>query len=122
VEEAENCEIREFPASRLATFDTCEIGRRKHYILSLLELDVTDARKALREKKKQGETVSFTSWLIKCIADTCAKYPEIHGVRYKRRKVVLFRDVDISILVEREVEGEPVPLPYVIRRANEKSI
>ena len=37
-------------------------------------------------------------------------------------QVVAFDDVDISILVEREVQGERVPLPYIIRKTNKKSI
>jgi hypothetical protein len=35
--------------------------------------------------------------------------------------VVTFEDVDISILVEREVSGQLVPLPYVVRKTNEKT-
>jgi hypothetical protein len=34
---------------------------------------------------------------------------------------VVFDDVDVSITVEREVKGEKVPVPYVVRKANEKS-
>jgi len=34
---------------------------------------------------------------------------------------VIFDDVDVSIVVEREVESEKLPVPYVVRKANEKS-
>ncbi len=40
----------------------------------------------------------------------------------KKQKVIIFRDIDISILIEREIQGQKVPLPYVIRKTNEKSI
>lgn len=85
-------------------------------------MDVTVARKAVREKKKLSENISFASWLVKYIADACSEYKQIHAARSGRRKIVVFDDVDISILVERTVRGESVPLPYVIRKANEKSI
>jgi hypothetical protein len=34
---------------------------------------------------------------------------------------VIFDDVDISVVVEREVGGQRLPLPYVVRKVNEKS-
>lgn len=33
----------------------------------------------------------------------------------------MFDEVDIAVIIEREVKGTPVPLPLVIRRCNEKS-
>jgi pyruvate/2-oxoglutarate dehydrogenase complex dihydrolipoamide acyltransferase (E2) component len=35
---------------------------------------------------------------------------------------VVFNDVDISIAVEKNVNGSRVPLPYVVRKANQKSL
>lgn len=111
-----------FPSSRIATFDIGAEGLKKHHIKALIELDVTDARKLLQEKKQQGERISFNSWLIKCISHAVEEYPQIHGIRKGRNEAVLFDDIDISIVVEREIQGKKVPLPYVIRKTNEKSI
>lgn len=115
-------EYKTFPSSRLLTVDICHIGSRKHYVEALIELDVTDARRKIREKKKLGQEVSFTAWLLKCISSVCCEYKQLHGGRRGRRKIVVFDDVDISIVVEREVQGQNVPLPYVLRKTNEKSI
>ena len=38
------------------------------------------------------------------------------------REVVLFKDVDVSIVVEKTVNGVPVPLPYVVRKADQKTL
>jgi pyruvate/2-oxoglutarate dehydrogenase complex dihydrolipoamide acyltransferase (E2) component len=122
MKEAGNYDIKEFPKSRLAIFDFCEIGLKKHYMQALIEMDVTEARRKIHALKRDGADISFTAWLLKCIGDVCAQYREIHAVRYGRLKTVMFDDVDISIVVEREVNGAMVPLPYVIRKANEKSI
>lgn len=111
-----------FPASRLSTIDVGMEGLKKHHIKALIELDVTDARKMIFEKKKLSEKISFNSWLIKCISHTVEESVQIHGMRKGRKKVVLFDDVDISIVIEREVQGKKVPLPYVIRKTNKKSI
>jgi pyruvate/2-oxoglutarate dehydrogenase complex dihydrolipoamide acyltransferase (E2) component len=88
----------------------------------LIELDVTEARKKISEKKRQGEKISFNSWLIKCISHATEEFPQIHGVRKGKRKIAIFNDIDISIMIEREIDGKKVPLPYVIRKTNEKSI
>lgn len=120
--EAGKYETKAFLSSRLMTIDFCDIGSRKHYVQALVEFDVTEARKKIRERKRLSKDISFTAWLIKCIGSVCAEYKQIHGVRSGRRKIAVFDDVDISIVVEREVHGEKVPLPYVLRKANEKSI
>ncbi len=111
-----------FPESRLATIDIGAASKMKHHIKALIELDVTEARKMIREKKKEKSNISFNAWLIKCISKAVEEFQDIHGIRKGKRKIVIFKDIDISIMVEREVEGKKVPLPYVIRKTNEKSI
>jgi pyruvate/2-oxoglutarate dehydrogenase complex dihydrolipoamide acyltransferase (E2) component len=111
-----------FPMSRLSTVDVGIEGLKKHHIKALIELDVTQARKMIFEKKKLPERISFNSWLIKCISHAVDEAVQIHGIRKGRRKVVLFNDIDISIVIERELQDKKVPLPYVIRKTNEKSI
>jgi len=114
--------IEAFPTSRLATIDIGAASKIKHHVKALIELDVTDARSLIREKRKQNLNISFNSWLIKCISKTVEEFKDIHGIRKGKRKIVLFDDIDISIMIEREIEGQKVPLPYVIRKTNKKSI
>jgi len=111
-----------FPSSRIATIDIGAASRMKHHIKALIELDVTEARKMIADKKKQKQNVSFNAWLIKCISKTVEEFKDLHGIRKGKRKLVLFEDIDISIMIEREMQGKKVPLPYVIRKTNEKSI
>lgn len=111
-----------FQTSRLATVDIGIASQMKHHIKALIEVDVTEARKMIIEKKRQNPNVSFNSWLIKCISKAVEEFKDIHGIRKGKRKIVIFDDVDISIMIEREIKGEKVPLPYVIRKTNEKSI
>lgn len=111
-----------FPISRISTIDIGAVGIKKHHIKALVELDVTEARRKISERKKLSERISFNSWLIKCISHAVEEFPQIHGIRKGKRKVAIFNDIDVSIVVEREIDGKKVPLPYVIRRTNEKSI
>ncbi len=114
--------IEPFPASRLSTIDIGILSHNRNCIKALIELDVTEARRLMREKKKRSENISFNAWLIKCISKTVEECKEIHGIRKGKRNIVTFDDVDISIMIERKLQGIKVPLPYVIRKANEKSI
>lgn len=118
---------RDFPAFRNATIDTLEQGRRKHYIPLLLEFDVSEGRQSLaRLKELSGQGISFTAWVMKCLAQAVSEHKQVHALR-KGRRLVIFDDVDVSVLVERTLShvdrpGESLPMPYIVRRANAKSV
>ncbi|MBN1533316.1 MAG: 2-oxo acid dehydrogenase subunit E2 [Spirochaetes bacterium] len=114
--------VHRYPRSRTGTLDIGSIALEKHNVAALLEADVTDARRKIAAMKRKGAAVSFTSWLIKCVADTAQAAPEVHGLRCGRRGVMRFDQTDIALTVERIVEGEPVPIPFVLRDAGRKSV
>lgn len=118
----ERYEVRSFPDSRISTVDVGVLGREKHHIKALLEVDVTQARDTFRTIKEQGTSLSFTAWLVKCVSMAVSEYGEAHAFLKNRRAMLIFDDTDISITVEKEYRGGRVPLPYVIRSANRKSI
>ncbi|MCK5031008.1 MAG: 2-oxo acid dehydrogenase subunit E2 [Thermoplasmatales archaeon] len=98
-------------------------GWRKHCVHTFIEVDVTDARKKIcKIFEKTGEKYSFTGWICKCVAQTLCEHKDLNAYRLGRRKIVVFDDVDIGIPVERMVNGEPRPLGYVLRKANEKTV
>jgi pyruvate/2-oxoglutarate dehydrogenase complex dihydrolipoamide acyltransferase (E2) component len=115
---------RRFPEFRNPTLDTLELGIKKHHIPSLLEVDVTEARAYMREcKARTGEGISFTGWVMKCIGQAVSEHKYIQAMRKGKKSLILFDDVDISIIVERSVgHSETLPMPYIVRKANEKSV
>jgi pyruvate/2-oxoglutarate dehydrogenase complex dihydrolipoamide acyltransferase (E2) component len=119
-------EERQFPDSRNATIDTLTWGSKRHHIPILVEIDVTAARSSIREQKKMGQCISFTGWIVKCIAQAVSEHKFIHALRRGNRRLVIFDDVDITIIVERSIgqhnSGETLPMPYIIRKANEKTL
>lgn len=115
-------DIEEYPKSRLATCDVGVIGRKKHHIIGLLEIDVTNARRKIKENIRLGFKMSFTSWLIKVISSTIAEHPYIHAINTHRRQQILFHDVDISLPIEKDVNGVKVPLAALITSTNTKTI
>ncbi|MFN8208007.1 MAG: 2-oxo acid dehydrogenase subunit E2 [Bacteroidales bacterium] len=114
--------IKKFPESRIATIDICEIGKRRHYVTGFLEVDVTESREKIKLYRKTTGNISFTAWMIKVIAHTLHHHKQVAGFLKGRQKVLIFNDINISFLVEKEVNGEPVPVPLLLRKANEESL
>ncbi len=118
-------QVRPFPRHRIPTLDTLDLGRRKHHVPVLLEVDVTAARARLREhRRRTGERVAFTGWVVACVARAVQEHPHVHAMRQGDRKLVVFADVDVAVVVEREVAGGiadgTLPMPRVVRDANRK--
>ncbi|HRQ41347.1 MAG TPA: 2-oxo acid dehydrogenase subunit E2 [Chloroflexota bacterium] len=128
---------RKFPAFRNPTIDVLEHGRKKHHIPLLLEIDVTEARTYLRQiKAESGQSLSFTAWVMACVGRAVSEHKNVHALRKGRRRLILFDDVDISVLVERALEqravsgdgrdgdgrAQTLPMPTIIRKTNEKSV
>ncbi len=98
-------------------------GWKKHSTHALLEIDVTTGRELIQQyKKTTGSNLSFTGWIIKCVAQATSEYPILNAYKHGQKKIVMFTDVDVPIPVEREIHGEPIPMAYIIRQANEKSV
>lgn len=115
-------EVKRVPTARLSSIDVCEVGRHKHYVKAFVEVDVTDARRAIHEyRARTGSKLSFTAWFIKCAAQAASEHPQAHAVR-RGRRLVVFADTDFTVLVERSLGQERVPLPIVVRRANAKTL
>jgi pyruvate/2-oxoglutarate dehydrogenase complex dihydrolipoamide acyltransferase (E2) component len=97
--------------------------QRKPLIHGLLEVDVTRAREFLREHKaRTGESLSFTSFIITCLAQAVDENKALHAYRKGRKHLVLFDEVDVATFVEREVVGHAQPISSLIRAANKKTL
>jgi len=109
------------PRSRIATFDIFAVGLRKHHIAAMLEFDVTESRAELRNLRKNGVAVSFNAWLIKVIGIVLHRHPEASAYLYNKKKLIIFNDISVSLIVEKKIGDATVPIPLVIEKINEKS-
>jgi len=107
--------------SRIATFDIFSIGLSKHHINAMLEFDVTESRQKLRDLRKKGTSISFNAWLIKVIGSVLQKHPEAAAYLYNKKKLIIFHDINVSLLVEKKISNTKVPIPVVIEKVNEKT-
>jgi len=115
--------IESFPSSRQLTFDVGKLNKGRHHVFAFMEIDVTEALQRLEQMKNNGPArASFTSWFIKCLADAVSEYPHVHAAKKGKRRLLVFDDVDISTLVEKDVDGKKVPLPVLIRDVARKSV
>ncbi len=98
-------------------------GWRKKSVHAILEIDVTVARKKIKNiKEKTGKKISFTGFVIKCISESMKKHKSLNSYKQGRNKIVQFEDVDVAVPVERESKTEVRPRVYIIRKANEKTV
>ena len=98
-------------------------GWRKRSVHAVLEIDVTDAKKLIKKyHKKTGVKISFTGWIVKCIAETMSEVKEFNAYRHGTRKIAYFDDIDVAIPVEKKFAGGDRPTAYILRKANEKTV
>lgn len=112
-----------FPPERNATLDTIRWAKKRLHVPVLLEIDVTTVRESIRAyRRRTGKGLSLTAWVVSCVTRAAAEHPRVHAVRKGRRSLVLFDEVDVTVLVERDVgepeEGQTLAMPTVIRRAH----
>jgi chloramphenicol O-acetyltransferase len=68
----------------------------------LIEADVTLPRQVIREHKAEaGETLSFTGFIIYCLARAIGANKHLQAYRDWRNRLVTFDDVDVTTMIER---------------------
>jgi pyruvate/2-oxoglutarate dehydrogenase complex dihydrolipoamide acyltransferase (E2) component len=93
------------------------VTARKSTIHSLCETDVTVPRRMMREhQERTGEKLSFTAYIVHCLAQVIKEHPHLNAFR-KGNRLITLDDVTVSVLVEREISGERVPEPLAIAAA-----
>jgi pyruvate/2-oxoglutarate dehydrogenase complex dihydrolipoamide acyltransferase (E2) component len=117
----ERHETRPYLRVRRAYVDVLDAGRRKNLMHGLLQLDVTEARRLLARPGDGTAPLSFTGWVLHCVAAAVDADRTVHAYR-RRNRLVLFADVDVSTQIEAEVAGQKVVKSLIVRAANRKSV
>jgi pyruvate/2-oxoglutarate dehydrogenase complex dihydrolipoamide acyltransferase (E2) component len=88
----------------------------------LLEVDVTVARQCIAEHKaRTGETLSFTGYLVYCLARAVDENKEVQAYLKGRRQIVTFDDVNVGVMVEHKAGERTALMGHIIRGANRKT-
>ena len=75
-------EARPFLKVRRAYLHVLEAGRRKNIIHGLIEIDVTKARRRLRQAEQAGRDLSFTAFLMSAVARAVAEDRSLMPIAY----------------------------------------
>jgi pyruvate/2-oxoglutarate dehydrogenase complex dihydrolipoamide acyltransferase (E2) component len=110
-----------FSRQRELVIDVVKLGRQKHHIPILFDADITDARIKLKNKYN-ATSIYLTGWIIKCITEAVVRYKQMHALRNNKRSIIIFDDIDILLTVEKTIDGEKIPLPFIIRKTNTKTL
>jgi pyruvate/2-oxoglutarate dehydrogenase complex dihydrolipoamide acyltransferase (E2) component len=103
--------------------DWLGLMHRQHTMHGLIEVDITETRRAIHAyRARTGAPLSLTTFLVACLARAVGEDRAVHAYRLGPRRLVLFADVDVAIMVERDLHGAKVPVPHIIRAANKKGL
>jgi pyruvate/2-oxoglutarate dehydrogenase complex dihydrolipoamide acyltransferase (E2) component len=120
--EKKDYKVQSFPKMRRFAIDAGYLGRKRHIVHGLIEVDITDSRRALGELEVSlGEKPSFTAFIAHCIGKAVAENKHVHAYLDWRRRLVIFEDVNINVFIEVEMGGRKVPMPHILEAVNKKS-
>lgn len=116
---------RSYPQLRNAILDIMAEGRRKNIINLLFEADLTLLRRQLArvdQSLSYDQRLSLTTCIIHAFACAVDEDRSMHAYRHGTTKLVVFDEVDVAVMVEREIDGHTLPVVHIIRAANRKGI
>ena len=109
-----------YPPIRNFILDLMAEGRRKNIVHVIFQADITDLLSRLAAATT--DRTSVTSVVAAALAQVIEQHKHLNAYRVGKSRMVIFDDVDLSFTVEREVDGVLLPVPYIVRAANRKSV
>lgn len=107
--------------NRFAVIASASVTKEKNAIHAFTEIDISEPRRLIKEHcDKTGEKLSLTAYIVTCLAQVVKEHPQLNSF-IKRRSLIILDDVTVSVLVEREINGEKVPEPLGIKQAQIKT-
>jgi pyruvate/2-oxoglutarate dehydrogenase complex dihydrolipoamide acyltransferase (E2) component len=107
--------------NRRAVIASATVTKEKNAIHCITEVDISEPRRFIKKYfENTGEKLSFTAYIVSCLARVIRDYPSFNSF-IKGRKHIILDDITISVLIEREIIGEKVPEPIGIKATQNKS-
>lgn len=107
---------------RRVWLNTLNLPRSKHCMYALLEVDVTVARQFIDDyKARTGETLSFTGFIVFCLAQAVGEDKSVQAYLKGRKQLVLFDDVNVGLMIEGKIGDKKALMGHVIQGANHKT-
>ena len=107
---------------RRAWINAMDLHGPTHWMYGLLEVDVTVPRQLIAEHEaRTGETLSFTGFLVHCLARAVDEDKSVQSYLKGRKKLVVFDDVNVGLMVENKVGEKTALMGLVVQGANHKT-
>jgi pyruvate/2-oxoglutarate dehydrogenase complex dihydrolipoamide acyltransferase (E2) component len=107
---------------RRALMNALDLVAPTHYMYGLLEVDVTVARQFIAEHKaRTGEALSFTGFLVYCLARAVDEDKAVQAYLKGRNKIIVFDDVNVGLMVEHKDGEKTALMGHVVQGANHKA-
>ncbi len=115
-------QVVELSRARRLMISMLELPGPRHCMYGLLEVDVTAARRFIAEHKaRTGETLSFTGFLVYCLGRAVDENKMVQAYRKGSKQLVVFDDVNVGMMIERQAGDKRALMGYVVRSANHKT-
>jgi pyruvate/2-oxoglutarate dehydrogenase complex dihydrolipoamide acyltransferase (E2) component len=109
------------PGRRL-WINALDLSGPTHWMAGLLEVDVTVARQVITARKaRTGETLSFTSFLVYCLARAVDENKEVQAYLKGRKQIVMFDDVNVGVMVEHKAGEKGALMGHTVQGAQRKT-
>jgi pyruvate/2-oxoglutarate dehydrogenase complex dihydrolipoamide acyltransferase (E2) component len=111
-----------FPKNRRLVTDIGRLAKNRHTIQGLVEIDITKPRRIIQNHKEEtGETLSFSAFLTYCVGRAVDNDKILHAYRNWIGKLIVFDEVDITMMIEVEKDGKKFPVGHIVRNVNNKT-
>ena len=102
------------PPSRRFVIDAGAVALERPVIHGLFAADITDIRPLLRSGAPDGSDVSLTAYVLWTLGRAVVRHPQVHGYLH-RGDIVVFDEIDATVIVETEADGMSFPRAHVMR-------
>lgn len=108
--------ILDVPSGRRETPNFIDLMWWRHWVYGLVEVDVTTPRSLIRQyEARSEEQLSFTGYLAFCIGRAVGADRTVHAIRKGRHQLAVLEDVDVLVMIERQVGDVRAPTGHVVR-------
>lgn len=115
-------QVVDLSPGRRAWVNALDLHGPTHWMYGLLEVDVTAPRQLIEaHKQRTGERLSFTGFLVYCLARAVDENKEVQAYLKGHKQIVLFDDVNVGVMVEHKAGEKGALMGHIIQAANRKT-
>jgi pyruvate/2-oxoglutarate dehydrogenase complex dihydrolipoamide acyltransferase (E2) component len=115
-------QVVNLPPGRRIWVNALDLSGPTHWMYGLLEVDVTVANQLIAEHKATtGEALSFTGFIVNCLARAVDENREVQAYLKGRKQVIMFDDVNVGMMVEHKAGEKTALMGHIIQGANRKT-